>query len=49
MLFIVLSWASVMTFQISVEVLFGNRSGFTVMPHYKVNLSRNVSLQKMTL
>ena len=27
----------------------GNRSGFTVMPHCKVSLSRNVSLQKMTL
>ena len=27
----------------------GNWSGFTVMPHYKVSLSQNVSLQKTTL
>ena len=27
----------------------GNWSGFTVMPHCKISLSRNVSLQKMTL
>ena len=27
----------------------GNHSGFTIMPHYKVSLSQNVSLQKMTL
>ena len=29
--------------------LLGNQSCFTVIPHYKVSLSQNVSLQKMTL